>query len=198
MCFCMGALYAQQKNASFRVISFYTAKHDLAHISFVHEANEWFAKMGKQYNFEYDSTSDWSKLNTAFLAKFDVVIFLDTRPDSLPQRLAFQQYMEKGGGWIGFHFAAFALTPSDYPQNWNWYHNDFLGSGEYGSNTWRPTTATLRVETKKHPITQNFPDTFTAAPNEWYHWQNDLRKNSSIKILASIDSSSFQIGRAHV
>jgi len=193
-CFCTGALYAQQKTARFKVISFYTAKHDLAHISFVHEANEWFATAGKRFHFLYEATSDWNKMNDSTLAQYDVVIFLDTRPDSLPQRQAFQHYMEKGGGWIGFHFAAFALTPSDYSQNWNWYHNEFLGSGEYSSNTWRPTTATLRIETKKHPITQNLPDTFTAAPNEWYHWQNDLRKNSAIKILAAIDSSSFPLG----
>jgi len=30
----------------FKVIAFYTAKDDLAHISFVHEANKWFPQMG--------------------------------------------------------------------------------------------------------------------------------------------------------
>ena len=54
--------------------------------------------------------------------------------------------MEKGGAWMGFHFAGFALTPSAVPQNWDWYHNEFLGSGSYVGNTWRPTSAVLRVE----------------------------------------------------
>jgi hypothetical protein len=193
-CFAVNRLFAQATTNHFKVIGFYTAKNDLAHISFVHEANQWFAKMGKEYNFSYDSTNNWNNLNAAFLSQYSVVIFLDTRPDSLPQRMAFQRYMENGGGWIGFHFAAFALTPSDYPQNWDWYHNQFLGSGEYGSNTWRPTTAILKVDNKKHPINKNLPDTFTAAPNEWYRWQNDLRKNKAIKILAAIDSSSFPLG----
>jgi hypothetical protein len=121
------------------------------------------------------------------------VIFLDTRPDTLAQRQAFQQYMENGGAWIGFHFSAFALTPSTYPQNWDWYHNNFLGSGEYGSNTWRPTTAILRVE-NKHQVTKHLPKNFTAAPNEWYRWTNDLLKDPNIKILAAIDSSSFPLG----
>ena len=52
---------------------------------------------------------------------------------------------------MGFHFAGFALTPSEFPQNWDWYHNEFIGAGQYVSNTWRPTSAILRVEDSKHP-----------------------------------------------
>jgi len=194
--FCIGitALRAQNKLQQFKVIGFYTDKNDLAHISFVHEANTWFSKMGTQYHFTFDSTNNRNNLNPAFLAQYKVVIFLDIRPDSIPQRQAFEQYMQNGGAWIGFHFAAFALTPSTYPQNWDWYHNIFLGSGEYSSNTWRPTTAILRIENKKNPVTRQLPQKFTAAPNEWYRWKNDLQKNPDIKILAVIDSSSFPLG----
>jgi hypothetical protein len=190
-------LYSKSLLASpkkkFKVIAFYTAKSDLAHISFVHEANLWFPKMAKEYNFEYDSTSNWENLNEKFLANYQVVLFLDTRPEKKEQREAFQKYMENGGGWMGFHFAAFALNNSAVPQNWDWYHNSFLGSGEYGSNTWRPTSAILRVETK-HPVTVRLPQTFKAQPNEWYRWKNDLRKNPDIDILLSIDSTSFPLG----
>lgn len=38
--FCLAAKAAPQ----FRVVAFYTGKNDLAHISFVHEANHWFPK----------------------------------------------------------------------------------------------------------------------------------------------------------
>lgn len=187
-------LMAQPARSPFRVIGFYTARHDLAHISFVHEANDWFARMGEKYKFQYDSTNDWSNLNAIFLAKYDVVIFLDTRPDSADQRKAFEQYMEAGGAWMGFHFSAFALTPSDYPQNWDWYHQHFLGSGEYGSNTWRPTSAILKIEDRNHPATKRLPQLIKAAPNEWYRWQGDLRHNPDIKVIASIDTSSFPLG----
>jgi hypothetical protein len=179
---------------TFSVISFFTAKKDMAHISFVHEANRWFSANASKYHYIYDSTENWDNLNDTFLSKYQVVIFLDTRPESANQRSAFEKYMKNGGGWMGFHFAAFALTSTLYPQNWNWYHNDFLGSGEYVSNTWRPTTAIARIETKKHPATKHIPVTFTAMPNEWYRWKNDLRDNKNIKILASIDSSSFPLG----
>nr|WP_243406456.1 ThuA domain-containing protein [Siphonobacter curvatus] len=178
----------------FKVIAFYTAKNDPAHVSFVHEANRWFTKVAKQHAFTYDSTSNWANLNAGFLANYKVVIFLDTRPEAPAQRKAFQTYMEKGGAWLGFHFSAFALTPSKYPQNWPWYHQQFLGSGEYNSNTWRPTEAVLKVENAEHPATKNLPKTFTSSPNEWYSWKNDLRKNPNIQILLSIDPESFPLG----
>src|SRR5690242_15752173 len=169
---------SQKANRSFKIIAFYTAINDLAHIDFVREAHQWFKQQGEKYNFQYDSTNNWNNLNLGFLSKYKVVLFLDTRPEDTAQRAAFQHYMENGGGWIGFHFSAFALTPSAFPQNWDWYHNQFLGSGEYGSNTWRPTSAILKVEAKKHPVTKGLPAKITAAPNEWYRWQNDLDRKS--------------------
>ena len=183
----------KKEKSKFKVIAFYTAKNDQAHISFVHEANKWFPKAAEENHFVYDSTDNWNNLNAKFLANYQVVLFLDTRPETPEQREAFQKYMENGGGFIGFHFSAFALNDSSYPQNWDWYHNTFLGSGEYGSNTWRPTSAVLRVE-NQHPTTKNLPKTFTSAPNEWYRWSNDLRKNPDIKILLAIDESSFPLG----
>ncbi len=183
-----------QKKTDFSVIAFYTGKNDQAHISFVNEANQWFAKMGEKHHFIYDSTKDWTKMTLDFLSKYDVVIFLDTRPDSLPQREAFQKYIENGGAWMGFHFCAFALTPSTYPQDWDWYHNKFLGSGQYKSNTWRPTSAIIKVEDKNHPAMKGLPAKFKASPNEWYRWEFDLRENTDIKILASIDPESFPLG----
>ena len=179
---------------AFKVVAFYTAKQDPAHISFVHEARVWFPRMAAQYHFSFDTTSDWNNLNAKFLARYDVVVFLDTRPEAAAQRAAFQTYMDSGGAWMGFHFAGFALTPSAYTANWDWYHNTLLGSGSYVSNTWRPTVAVLRVEDRSHPVTTQLPRTFTSAPNEWYRWEKDLRQNPSIDILVAIDSTSFPLG----
>ena len=182
------------KPTTFRVIAFFTGRHDLAHLDFVREANQWFPQQAAQHGFTYDTTSNWQNMNAGFLARYQVVVFLDTRPEEPAQRAAFQAYMDGVGAWLGFHFAAFALTPSDYPQNWDWYHNQFLGSGEYAGNTWRPTAATLRVQDRRHPTTRGLPPTFASAPNEWYKWTRDLRQNSNIDILLAIDPSSFPLG----
>jgi len=185
---------AQKNQPLFKVIAFYTAKNDKAHISFVHEANRWFPKIAAENNFIYDSTDNWENLNAAFLSQYKVVIFLDTRPEKPEQRDAFKYYMDHGGAWMGFHFAGFALTPSAFPQNWDWYHNQFIGSGQYKGNTWRPTSAFLRVEDSMHPVTKRLPGVFKSSPSEWYSWERDLTKNDSIKILLSIDPSSFPLG----
>src|SRR5438552_1552150 len=111
------SLSAQASAAGFKVIAFYTGRSDQAHISFVREANRWFPQMGPGHGFIYETTTNWTQLNTEFLSHYQVVLFLDTRPEDPAQREAFRKYIESAGAWMGFHFSAFALTPSDFPQN---------------------------------------------------------------------------------
>ncbi len=187
-------LAAEEAPKPFKVAAFYTGKEDQAHISFMKEANLWFPAMAKEHGFTYETTNDWKKLTPEYLASCQVLVFLDTRPEAPEQRQAFQDYMEKGGAWMGFHFAAFAMNDSGVKQNWSWYHDTFLGSGEYVSNTWRPTSAVLKVEAADHPALKGMPATFKSAPNEWYRWRNNLRENPDITVLLSIDPSSFPLG----
>jgi len=179
---------------AFRAVAFYTGRDDKAHISFVHESLRWFPEMAAQHNFEFVATTNWSQLNPDFLKEFQVVLFLDTRPEDPAQRQAFQDYMDHGGAWMGFHFAAFAMNDSGVKQNWDWYHNTFLGSGEYVGNTWKPTAALLRIEDTNFPGTKGLPERFISAPNEWYKWKNDVRANPDIDVLLSIDPISFPLG----
>ena len=152
-------------------------------------------KWRRSIDFSYEATTNWNNLNGAFLSHCQVVVFLDTRPEAPAQRQAFQDYMEHGGAWMGFHFAGFALTPSEVPANWDWYHEQFLGSGQYVGNTWRPTSAILRVEDDEPSGHAGFAGRRSnPSPNEWYRWKNDLRTNSDIKILLSIDPASFPLG----
>jgi uncharacterized protein len=191
---CSHATGARTAEPSFRVLAFFTGKQDQAHISFLGEAVRWFPQQAAAHGFTFDTTSDWSRMNDSALAPYRVVVFLDTRPEDPAQRAAFQRYVERGGGWMGFHFAGFALGKSAYPADWPWYHDTFLGAGEYASNTWRPTSAVLRVEDPSHPAMRGLPHTFRSNPSEWYRWQKDLRTNPDIDILLAIDSTSFPLG----
>lgn len=183
-----------QTNHQKHIVAFFTGREDLAHISFVQEAIPYFKAVAKQNNYSFDTTSNWNNLNADYLQSCDLVIFLDTRPDDSAQRIAFTNYMTHGGAWMGFHFAGFALTPSDFPMNWDWYHREFLGAGAYKGNTWRPTPAILKIEDSSHPVVQGLGRTFRSAASEWYSWEEDLRKNKNIRILLSIDPSSFPLG----
>jgi uncharacterized protein len=191
---CAKHVVPRPSEPSFRVLAFFTGKQDQAHISFLGEAVKWFPEQAARNGFSFDTTSDWRRLNDTVLARYQVVVFLDTRPEDSAQRAAFQRYMERGGAWMGFHFAGFALGQSKYPANWPWYHDTFLGAGQYASNTWRPTSAVLRVEDASHPVTRALPRTFRSNPSEWYRWEHDLRTNPDIGILLAIDSTSFPLG----
>jgi hypothetical protein len=118
-----------------------------------------------------------------------VIMFLDDHPPDA-QRAAFEQYMRRGGAWFGFHVCAF----NENPGNWDWYYNQFLGTGAFHNNTWWPTEAVLDIEDQAHPATSELPATFTSAVSEWYSWDRDLRQNPDIRILASIDPVSFPLG----
>src|SRR5487761_1868925 len=52
-----------------------------------------------------------------------VVLWLDDAPSTAAQRAAFQNYMEHGGAWLGFHIAGWM----DSRATWPWFA-DFLGT----------------------------------------------------------------------
>jgi len=174
---------------TFKVLAFYNGTWDAAHIDFDKEAKEWFPQAGAQYGFSWEATTDWSRLSASGLAGYQVIMFLDDSPPA-DRRAAFQQYMQNGGGFLGFHVSAFTTSAND----WSWYYNTFLGSGNFVSNTWGPTAETLRIEDRNHPSTAGLPATIPSAVSEWYSWSNDLRQNSNIDILASLDPSTFPVG----
>ena len=122
-----------------------------------------FPKWERQHHFTYDSTNNWNNLNAEFLSHYQVVIFLDTRPEDASQREAFEEYMKKGApGWV-FIFQDLHSHLLIIPRTGTGTIMNFLGAGSYLSNTWRPTSAVLRVMDKNHPVTRNLPDTFRSS-----------------------------------
>jgi Trehalose utilisation/Ricin-type beta-trefoil lectin domain len=182
---------APRPNAApaFKVLAFYNGTWDAAHINFVREANQWFPRTAAENGFSWESTTNWGLLNANHLQQYKVIMFLDDLPPP-GQRAAFQQYMQNGGAWMGFHVSAFNTNPGQ----WSWYHSTFLGTGAFRNNTWGPTRITMKVEDRNHPSTRALPATFRSAVSEWYSWNNDLRQNPNINILGSVDPSSFPVG----
>nr|WP_308288220.1 ThuA domain-containing protein [Streptomyces corallincola] len=181
---------ARQVSAPFKVLALYSGDWDAAHISFEKEANVWFPQQAAANGFTYTSSTNWDLLANGGVNAYQVVMFLDNLPQTPAQQSGFESYMRNGGAYFGFHVAAYTHEA----EKWDWYHNKFLGSGNHVNNTWEPTPAVLRVEDRTHPATKNLPATFTATASEWYSWSNDLRNNPDIKILASVDPSSFPLG----
>ena len=181
---------ARESAATFNVLAFYSGTWDAAHIDFVHEANQRFPEFAAQNGFTYTATNDWNQLNNLTASQYQVVMFLDDAPSSATQRTGFQRYMENGGAYFGFHVSAY----NDAGDNWPWFNDTFLGTGRFQSNTWGPTAVTLRTENRSHPSLANTGETFRSSVSEWYGWQNDLRTNPNITILAAIDPGSYPVG----
>ena len=177
--------------ASFKILALgFNQGGDSAHSDFAREANEWFPEQGKEQGFLYEFSTDFGMLNDETLPDYQVVMFLNNLLYEQSQRKAFEKYMREGGSWMGFHVCAFTTEASSWP----WYHEEFLGSGNFRSNTWNPTTECLKVETHDHFSTEFLPDTFMSTHNEWYAWEHDLRQNEDIQILLSLDESTYPVG----
>jgi hypothetical protein len=176
----------------FNVLAFYTgpAEGDPAHVSFETEARTWFPQVGAQNGFTFTATTNWDMLDNISPSQYQVVMFLDNAPSVAAQRTGFQNYMNNGGAFFGFHVSAW----NDDPSQWDWYYNQFLGTGAFETNTWGPQVAVLDNDDPSQPAMRRVPSTYTSGVSEWYSWQNDLRKNPNIDILASVDPASFPLG----
>jgi uncharacterized protein len=179
-------IHGQEKD--FRVLAFYstTVEHD--HVDFAMQAIPFFQDMAKRDHFSFEATSNWNDLNPDSLRHYQVIVWLDDLPSVPAQQAAFQDYMEHGGAWLGFHIAGFI----DRRDNWPWFA-DFMGTLFYG-NSWPPLPATLDVDDPASPITKGLPAHFVSPANEWYSWRPSPRRNPNIKVLMTLDPSNYPLG----
>lgn len=182
----------QEAAAPFKVLAFYSGTYDAAHIDFEKEANIWFPQQAAANGYTYTATTNWNQLTTLTPSQAQVILFLDDQPQSAAQYQGFQRYMQAGGAFSGFHVTAY--NDADTPASANWFHNDFLGTGRFATNTWGPTAERLKIENHTNPATVNLPATIQSSVSEWYSWEKDLRQNPDIQILASLDPSTFPVG----
>jgi len=185
------AAYAQQP--VFHVLAFYsdTVEHD--HVEFAHQAIRFYDEIAKRDHFEFKATTDWDDLNAAKLAGYQMVVWLDDFPHTPQQRSGFETYMEHGGGWLGFHIAAY----NDAETRWPWFLS-FLGGGVFYGNNWPPMPATITVDDPKHPVTRRLPSSFPAPSNEWYLWRPSPRENKEVKVLLTLAPSNYPLGMKDV
>lgn len=170
------------------VLAFYSTNVEQDHVDFAMQAIQFFQAMAKRDRFDFKATSNWNDMNPAVLKQYQVVLWLDDAPSTPAQRVAFQNYMEHGGAWLGFHIAGWM----DNRATWPWFA-DFLGTMFYG-NSWPPLPTTLDIDDPASPIMKGLPASYLSPANEWYSWKPDPRQNPNIKILMTLAPSDFPIG----
>lgn len=147
-------------------------------------------ELGATQNWTVIETQNGAAFNPTYLSRFDVVVWLSTTWDVLDesQQVAFETYMETGGGFVGIHAAA------DTEYDWPWFGETLLG-------TWFTThpnfpnvrMADVIVEDTTHPATAHLPPVWQRE-DEWYSFANNVRDNPDFHVLASVDESTYGIG----
>ncbi|MFZ4863453.1 ThuA domain-containing protein [Sphingobacterium sp. Mn56C] len=189
LCLTAMQLYAQGRFPRFKVLAFYNEHVEPAHVEFAEEAIVFFKKLTEGNGFVFDVTKDLNDLNDEKLKDYALVMLLNDVPGSPQQRQAFEKYMQNGGGWFGFHVAAY----NDARTNWPWFV-DFLGAGVFYRNNWPPLPATVVIDKPEHPVVKGLPQRFVAPLNEWYQWKPSPRAHKNIQVLATLAPENYPLG----
>jgi type 1 glutamine amidotransferase len=177
------------QSTPFHVLAFYSTNVEQDHVDFALQALTFFSNTAKSDRFQFESTTNWDDLNPQRLKRVQIVMWLNDSAHTPQQRAAFEQYMEHGGGWFGFHFAAY----NDSNTHWPWFVQ-FLGGAVFYGNNWPPLPALLNVDDKTSPVTKHLPAHYLAPANEWYSWRPNPRANKDVKVLLTLDPSNFPLG----
>ncbi|WP_263354590.1 ThuA domain-containing protein [Acidicapsa acidisoli] len=186
---CIASTTGYCQRPHFNVLAFYSTNVEKDHVMFAEEAMQFYSKLAKSDGFDFATTTNWDDLNSIRLKNVQIVLWLDDFPHTATQRAAFEQYMSHGGGWLGFHIAAY----NDEGTHWPWFV-DFLGGTVFYGNNWPPLPAILDVDDPSSPVTSRLPAQFTSPANEWYIWRPSPRLNKDIKILLTLDKSNYPLG----
>lgn len=177
------------KAPRFKALIYYTQHAEEAHVQFAEQATTFFKKLNYGDGFVLDITTDFSKYPYEKLKEYNVIIMLSTSPNTKAERDAFEQYMENGGGWVGFHAAAY----NDKNTHWPWFVK-FLGGGVFYCNNWPPQPVLVEVDNEEHPVTKNLPASFVAPASEWYQWTPSPRQNKDVEVLLSLSPKNYPLG----
>jgi len=167
--------------ASFKALVF--SKTAGYHHESIAAGNVAMVGLGQQHGFEVDTTIDAAVFNDEKLARYKVVIFLNTTLDVLDsaQQVAFEKYFRAGGGYVGIHAAA------DTEYDWPWYGK--MVGGYFKSHP-AIQEAVIHVADASHPSTKMLPKEWKVT-DEWYNFK-DL--NPDTHVLCSLDESSYEGG----
>jgi len=140
-------------------------------------------KLAAENNFIADTTRDASYFTQDSLQHYNAVIFLSTTLNVLnaEQQVAFERYIQAGGGFAGVHAAA------DTEYDWPWY-NKLVGA--WFSSHPRQQKAIIDIVDTTNTATSFLPKKWDHF-DEWYNYRN---VSTDIKVLANLDETSYEGG----
>ena len=144
--------------------------------------------LGQEHGFAVDSTEDSNVFTPQNLARYQVVVFLSVTGDVLDEQQedAFQDYVQRGGGFVGIHGALFG--PSACEDKWDWYH-ELCGVSFKNHSAVMP--ARVDIEDRTNPSTSELPAHWSRT-DEWYNYEGTPRGHA--RVLATVDESTYKGG----
>ena len=140
-------------------------------------------KIGVENGLKVIATEDTRYFVEDSLKQYATVVFLNTTKDILNdvQQADFERYIQAGGGFVGIH----AATDTEY--DWPWY-SKLVGAVFDGHP--RIQEAELQITDTNHPASKHL-DSVWIKSDEWYNFRNI---NPDIKVLITIDETSYEGG----
>ncbi len=158
----------------------------------VEAANAALRAMAQRNGWALVVTDKGGAITPSILRKFDAVIWNNVSGDVLTvtQRRAFEDYIAKGGGYVGIHGSG-----GDPVYYWGWYADTLIGA-RFAGHPMDPQfqDARVLVESSASGIGRELAPGWTMN-DEWYSFRNNPRK-SGATVIATLDESSYSpVGR---
>ena len=140
-----------------------------------------FKKMAERNNFDVDWQENTDFITEANLAKYQVIVFLNTTGDVLndEQQKVVEKFIQSGKGFVGIHSA------SDTEYKWEWYTKMV---GMMFKIHPLQQTAYLNVVDSNFPGMERFPKRLLWT-DEWYEF-GEL-KSKDLKYLVTVDEKTY-------
>jgi type 1 glutamine amidotransferase len=141
------------------------------------------AALRAQHRYAVDVTDDASAFTAGNLSRYAAVVFLLTTGDVLDsaQQRAFEGYIDRGGGYAGFHSA----TDTEY--EWPFYGR-LVGAYFAQHPAVQPATVVVAPAFAR---AARLPLQWTRN-DEWYDFRTNPRPH--VHVLATVDESTYQGG----
>jgi type 1 glutamine amidotransferase len=141
--------------------------------------------LGVTYHFQVDASEDAGVFTDANLARYRVVIFLNTSGEILnpKQQSAFERFIQHRGGFVGIH----AATDTEY--EWPWYGRLV---GTYFAHHPKIQLATVSVVDATHSSTHHLPLAWPRT-DEWYNFRHD--PSPHVTVVLTVDETTYVGGR---
>ncbi len=148
-------------------------------------------KLGQENGFDVDTTTNSAYFNDDSLKKYATVIFLSTTEDVLNshQEVAFERYIQSGGGYVGVHAAA------DTEYDWGWYDR-LVGAHFYDHPGIHDTAHNVQegvfnVVDANNDATKHLPKQWKRT-DEFYSFK---KQPANVHVLLTIDENSYHGGK---